>query len=256
MRAYGGLSIDWTEGRVPTSLELDVSDDGKQWQNLKRLQGITGDRTHLYAPETESRWVRLSLEAGAVSEVQVRALEWSATPDAFFTSLANEAREGLYPPGFRGEPTHWTVVGADRDKREGLMGAGGAVEAGPGQFSLEPFVWRDGRLITWADTPLVASLVDDDLPLPRITWEPDDGWLLQVTALGVGEAGASSQLVRYRLENTGTAADTLKFFLAARPFQVNPPVQFLNIRGGHAPIHEIGVTAPISWSMACPARAS
>ncbi|PID81781.1 hypothetical protein CSB20_01270 [bacterium DOLZORAL124_64_63] len=245
-RAYGGLSVEWADGRAAGAVELAVSDDGKQWRSLTRLEDLSGEQTPIYQPETESRWIRLNLTAGPggaprVAGLRVRSLAWSATREAFLTHLANEARPGLYPPGFRGRPTHWTVVGVDRDPREGLLGAGGAVEAGPGQFSVEPFVWRAGRLVTWADTPRATSLVDDDLPLPRVSWQPDDSWRLHVTALGVGPAGASSQLVRYRLQNTGATTDTLRFFLAVRPFQVNPPVQFLNIRGGHAPIGEIGL---------------
>ena len=45
--------------------------------------------------------------------------------------------------------------------------------------------------------------------------------------------------VRYRVRNAGPAAVQATLYLAARPLQVNPPWQFLNVPGGFAPIRSI-----------------
>src|SRR6185369_16760694 len=60
-----------------------------------------------------------------------------------------------------------------------------------------------------------------------------------------GETGtAQSRLVaRYRLTNTSQTAGKYTLALRARPFQVNPPSQFLNTTGGVSPIGRIEVSA-------------
>ncbi len=245
VREYGGVTLHWGEGGQPAGLRVEISQDGGGWGTIARVPGVTMDRSDIYLPETESRFLRVRLPRDGdtqprVTAVELRSLDWSASRDAFFSNLAREARSGLYPPGFQGEPTTWTVVGVDHDSREGLLGAGGAVEAGPGQFSVEPFLWTDGRLQTWHDGTRMPDLIEGDLPLPQVV-RAHGPWRLKVTALGTGEPEASALLVRYRLENTGDRAAEARLFLAVRPFQVNPPVQFLNIQGGEAPIASIGL---------------
>ncbi len=62
---------------------------------------------------------------------------------------------------------------------------------------------------------------------------------LAIAALADGTPGRSSVRVRYRVANRGAGAIRAKLFLAIRPFQVDPPTQFLNGAGGVAPIHEL-----------------
>jgi hypothetical protein len=46
-------------------------------------------------------------------------------------------------------------------------------------------------------------------------------------------------VVSYRLANDSDTARDITLALAARPFQVNPPTQFLNAPGGTSPIHDL-----------------
>ena len=46
-------------------------------------------------------------------------------------------------------------------------------------------------------------------------------------------------MARYELRNLGAHATTVQLVLAVRPFQVNPPTQFLNATGGVSSIREI-----------------
>ena len=145
-----------------------------------------------------------------LAEWTLQPLAWSATREAVAAAVARDARRGLYPRGCLDEQVYWTVVGADRDPREGLLSEDGALETGPGGVTVEPFLWADGRLVTWADVTSEASLADGDLPVPSVTWRAGP-WRLVITAVGVGEPGQSSLLARYRLTNTGPvpAAATL-----------------------------------------------
>jgi hypothetical protein len=237
---FGGLTIDWAPHRCPAEylIETDIGDG--RWRPVLQVTGSDGGRDDLYLPESEAVRVRLrelliGPESPAITELKVQPLAWSATREAFLMNLAREARRGLYPRGFLGEPTAWTVVGQDFDTREGLIGGDGALEAGPGKFSLEPFLWSDGKLVTWNDAQVTQTLVDEYLPMPQVTWNKDN-WRLTLTAAGAGEPEQSYMLARYRVENRGARADTVRLYLALRPLQVNPPSQFLNIRGGAAKV--------------------
>jgi hypothetical protein len=53
------------------------------------------------------------------------------------------------------------------------------------------------------------------------------------------EAGDETLYVRYRLRNEGEMARNVTLWLAARPFQVLPPWQTLNLTGGFSPIRSV-----------------
>ena len=239
-REFGGLQLSWEEGRAAADYRIEFSLDGERWWTPRRVRGGNGGQDHLFLPEAEARLVRILPEVPAggqlgLSQVRLLPLEWSDRRETFFARLASAARRGLFPRGFLDEPTLWTVVGVDGDEREGLLGQYGAVEVGPGEFSLEPFLQRDGRLLTWKDLRPDWRLAEGWLPLPEVALD-GDACRLTVAAAGVGEPGASAQLVTYTVENSGAQPDSLTLFLALRPFQVNPPVQFLNVRGGVAAV--------------------
>lgn len=174
----------------------------------------------------------------SLREITVEPLAWSSSREAFFQAVARDVPRGSYPRGITGEEPSWTVVGVDGDAREVLFGEDGNVESGKGAWSVEPFLFADGRLTTWADVASRQTLEDGCLPIPTVEWTA--GSLgLGVTAFAIGSPDASSVVIRYRVYNRGAERKQVTLFLAVRPFQVNPPAQFLNTRGGWAPVREI-----------------
>ena len=107
------------------------------------------------------------------------------------------------------------------------------------RFPIEPFLRVGGELLTWADAKQVSqSLAEGFAPVPTVTREYD-GLKLSVTAAADGEVGRSSLILLYTLTNTSEASTPGSLILAARPFQVNPPYQWLNASGGVARIEQI-----------------
>jgi hypothetical protein len=248
-REFGGLVVDRAKAWRAAGYVVEASDDGETWRALRTVEAARRARDPVDLPETEARLVRLRATGPgtlAVSEVRVMPLEWSASPSAFFRSVAKDAPRGLYPRGILGEPASWAVVGEDRDRREGLLGADGALETGPGAYAIEPFLHAHGRLLSWADVDLKQSLEDGCLPIPSVRWLAGD-LELTITAFAVAEAGGADGLGpvgpalvgRYRVRNVGTGVMTTTLYLAPRPFQVNPPEQFLAVQGGVAPVRAI-----------------
>lgn len=237
-REFGALTLDWEADRGASRYTVDGFLEGKS-QRLVSVQGGNGGVDDLYLPESEAEVLRVAIPATVgLAEIRLQPLEYAATREAFFMNLARRAERGLYPRGFLDEPTAWTVVGVDGDTREGLLGADGALEAGPGGFTIEPFLESGDRLLTWNDAVKTTRLVDGDLPLPVVTWNVDP-WNLEVQATGVGKPGSSSVMGSYIVRNTGQDPLQGMLWLTIRPFQVNPPVQFLNVLGGTSKIATI-----------------
>ena len=246
-REFGGLTVHWAPARHATHYTIELSEDGTRWRRVRRVSGGNGGRDDLYLPESEARHLRLRVDrlrdtrGVGIASIDIRPLEWSSTRNAFFEALASESPPGMFPRGFSGQMVRWTVVGADRDTREALVDEDGRLETGPGAFAIEPFLFLDGKLVTWKDVRTDQTLDSGTLPIPTTRWR-FEGLSLEITAFATGEPGASGVAARYRLANNGTRAVRGTLFLAARPFQVNPPVQFLNQAGGAAPIREIRAT--------------
>ena len=236
-REYGGLTVRWEAGRAPREYAVLVSDDGRTWREVHRSRAAGAGPDYLYLPDTDSRYLRLGLlrEGGAAGfglrELRVEPLEWSATRNAFFTGVARDAPRGAYPRYFLDERADWTIVGVNGAREEALLGEDGALEAGAGDFSVEPFLATGGRLIGWSDVASSASLVDSRLPIPSVEWRTGD-LTLTVTAFAAGPADRSSAIARYRVANRGRTPFRGTLYLAIRPFQVNPPWQFLGTAGG------------------------
>ncbi len=242
-REFGGLVIDWAAGRHARDYAVELSVDRRTWTAARMVSGSNGGRDYLYLPESEARWIRvrgtrLEADAMAVTAVRLQKLEWSATPDRFYSAIAKDAPRGRYPRGMLGENIFWTVVGQDFDSDEGLIDEVGRIEAGRGQWTVEPFVRSGGKLVTWADVTATPSLRRGDLPIPSVEWAFGDE-RLTVTAFGAGVAEHSALVARYRLTNRSAAPRRDTLYLAIRPFQVNPPTQFLSTQGGVAPIREL-----------------
>ncbi len=161
------------------------------------------------------------------------------TPNALLLQQAKRVPRGIYPRGFSGEQSYWTLVGVDGGaKQSALVSEDGAVEVRKGGWSIEPMLLDGKTLIDWATVKTTQSLQDDYLPIPTVHWQAD-GLQLETTAFASGTPDRSDLLLQYRLHNDGAQPRTLTLALLLRPFQVNPPTQFLNTPGGISPIHDL-----------------
>ena len=231
-RELGGLALDWAPD-FAAAYRVEASDDGREWRLLRQVDGGDGGRDLLPVPETETAWLRIVAGGPAqLAEIAVMPREWSETPNAIISALAKDAPRGTYPRGFT-EQSYWTLVASDGGAVSGLIGEDGAIEVAKGGFSIEPFVIDGERTIGWAEVESRQSLQDGYLPLPQVSWAGED-WTLDAAL--TADQHNPRLLARYRLTNTGQAARSLTLALAVRPFQVNPPAQFLSQQGGVSPI--------------------
>jgi hypothetical protein len=242
-REFGGLVLHWANGEYASRYDVQFSDDGRKWRTVRRVTDGGGGRAALLLTESETRYVRLALHDGprrayAVSEIDVKDLAFGAAPNAFFEALAHDSPRGYFPRGFSNEQGAWTLVGVDAGTDSGLLSEDGALEIGKGGFTIEPFVIDRGKAVTWADVDPRPFLVDDDLPMPGVQWTTSR-WSLHITAFATGTPGDMRLVARYDLDNLTDQPLSLTLALAARPFQVNPPAQFLNTVGGASPIRDL-----------------
>lgn len=273
LRELGGVTLVWSHR--PSRFSVELSSDGHEWTLAREVTRAGADRTHLRLPDAEARYLRVRIPADGgcadgcgIAEVIVRPLAFGASRNDFFAALAREAPRGAYPRGFT-EAVYWTVVGVAGEPEEALFSEDGAVEARQRSFSLEPMVYLDGQLYTWADVEAEQTLADGDLPIPTVTWRiraapagravtspapgPEPGERpraplarLEVTPLAASVGGQSEVLVYYNLVNESGRRLRGRFYLLARPFQVNPPYQFLNVAGGVAPMRRLECIGALS----------
>ncbi len=242
-RELGGVVIDYGAS-FASRYAVDLSEDGTTWTTVREATAGNGGRDFLALPESEARKVRLRLLEGPggepfeLKEVAVKPLAFGATPNAFVAEVAKDAPRGSWPRYLAGEQSYWAVVGVDGDVDEGLLSEDGALEAGAGLFSVEPFLLDGQRLVTWADVTARHALVDGDLPIPSVTWETREV-TLETTALAAGLPGSSALMGRYRVSNRTEATRHVRLILAIRPLQVNPPWQFLGTPGGVSEIRTL-----------------
>lgn len=241
---YGGLIIDWAGPDFARAYQIQISQDGENWESGYRVTRGKAGRSYLPLREFESRYIRLLLENSnrgqgyAIAEIRIRDINFTETPEALYREIAGDAPGGYFPRYFYDQQNYWTVVGVNNDHKEALVGEDGAVEVDKSSFSIEPMLSIDGKLLTWNDGQLRQSLEDDYLPIPHVTWQKDD-LFLQTTAFADGEAGNSVLYLSYRLKNSGQKTIAGNLYLAIRPFQVNSPWQFLNWPGGTTRIRSI-----------------
>ena len=243
MREFGGLELRWQNRARASRYDIAASDDGVAWRILRRVANAAGEKDAILLPEEEARYIRLDLHEGpkdgyALAELTVKDVAFGASPNAFFEALAKEAPRGHYPRGFSGEQPYWTLVGVDGGSESGLLSEDGALEVARGGFSIEPFILSDTRLITWADVETSHSLSGGYLPIPSVTWH-HHRWSMCVTAFAQGARDRADLVSSYTVSNLTDEPQSLQLVLAVRPFQVNPPTQFLNFPGGVSPIRSL-----------------
>ena len=243
MREFGGLIVHWQERAFASHYDVEFSDDGSRWRTVRSLVDGHGGPDVLLLPEAQTRFLRLALHQGpaddyGLAEMEVKDLAFGASPNALFESLAREAPRGTYPRGFSAEQSSWTLIGVDGGSESSLVSEDGAIEVAKGGFSIEPFVVTKSQVVTWADVDAKPFLAGDYLPIPGVSWRHPE-WELRVSSFASGSPTQSRLIARYDLTNHTGQPLTLTLVLAARPFQVNPPAQFLNTVGGVSAIRDI-----------------
>ncbi len=238
VREFNGLALRWPNGVRDIDYDILGSGDGRRWRVLRRVRGSDGGLDALFLPENAARHLRVQRRRGTGRPaVELRSAEQWPTLNAVLASLAADAPRGQLPRAFVGEQNYWALVGVDGGgARSALISEDGAIEVGRGGFSVEPAVRVDGGApLGWADVEMTHSLRDRFLPLPLVRWR-HAAFTLDIEAAADGPRGAPEVLAHYVLRNTGVTARRYTLVLAVRPWQVNPPQQFLATPGGASAI--------------------
>jgi hypothetical protein len=238
---FGGLVIDWEEKDFARKYDVLSSNDGKQWEAAYSVTAGKAGRSYIYLKDHQARYLKLQLQQSsrgqgyAMRELALRPVAFSQSPEAFFTAIAADHPRGYFPKYLYNEQSYWNVVGVNHDTKEALINEEGMIEVDKSSFSLMPFLFCEGKLLTWNEVALAQSLEKDYLPIPTVTWRHAD-LQLDVTAFAAGAADSSLLYATYRIKNLAQKNAQGSLYLAVRPFQVNPPAQFLNWPGGAAKV--------------------
>ena len=239
---FNGLHWRWATPGRPQRTLVQASDDGRRWHTLQRLRGSRRDWQALWLPDQHSRYVRWTGSAVATQQ----APSPSAWPDrnAMLQALAATAPRSHHPRALQAEQNYWTLVGVDGGgANAALLSEDGAIEPHRGGPALEPLVQTaDGRLHGWFEVQAQgrssSTLREGHLPLPAVQWtHPAFG--LTVEAAAEGSRTQAGLVARYTLHNPTALHQRLHLVLLLRPWQVNPPQQFLNTPGGVAAVHTL-----------------
>jgi hypothetical protein len=235
-RAIGGLIIDWLEQAPASGFRVRASISGRRWKTLYTAAAAAGKRSYVYLPGLRTRLLRLEFdEPSAGAALRLQSFEFSRSIDAFWNNIAGGEARGWHPRWLHNEQSVWTPFGTADGVHCALMNEDGMVEVDQGSFSLEPMLWVEGRLFTWADVIPRQELLQEWMPVPSVIWETD-GWRLRMQ----GEATPSGiSRVRYRLENLTGRRLPARLFVLVRPFQVTPPWQSFRGLGGVSPIQSL-----------------
>ena len=243
VREFGGIEIDWARGLHAPRYTIETSLDGSRWKKVRSV-------------DAEQRRPRLAPDAGVGGALHPRDDAGSrsrcrhrralrAGPGVRrltervhqFAGQAGAAAAAIRAP-YLDEQIYWTIVGVDGDTEEGMLSEDGALEVRKGSYSIEPFVKTRAGWLTWADVAIGHSLADGYLPIPSVEWK-HRSIELTTTAYASGQVGSATLHAIYRLRNPTQTRQQVTLALAVRPFQVNPPAQFLNTEGGVSRIHDL-----------------
>jgi len=255
-RQYGGLVIQWERDLQAQEFSVQVSQDNISWTAVYETSQGGSERSYLYLPQTISRYIRLNLgrslcgQGFGIQSISVKPYDFSRTINCFFQNIALDQPQGLYPKYLLGRQTYWTTVGTGDGTSQALFNEEGVVEVDKGSFSIEPFLYANDRLLTWADVSLRQELMNGYLPIPS-SERRTDGIFMEITAFAAGGDGAPVLYICYHIENTAQEKQSIRLYAAIRPFQVTPVWQNWRCFGGVSPVRELsydGTTVRINNS--------
>jgi len=240
----GGTAIYWGETHIP-GYKIFGSADNKTFELIYETKNSNGGIDFIPFGSIDIQYLKIQFEVRTdvekyfVKEIRFLPLSFSDDPNEMFMEIADNYPRGSFPRYTYNEGTYYNVSGVERDSKEGLINEEGMVEVDKKQFSIEPFIFYNEKLLTWNESENQQSLEDSYLPIPFVTRKYED-IELGVEIFSAGEADKSSELiVNYFLKNTSSQKIVFDFYLAIRPFQVYPNYMQLFFSGGTSRIHKI-----------------
>jgi hypothetical protein len=243
-RELGGLVIHWDNEFRSRQFDVQVSTDGHAWNKAYSTTQGDCEQSYIYLPHTRSRFIRIDLHQSVegrgfgIRFMEVKPHDFSRSVNQFFQNIAREHPPGCFPKHLMGTQTYWTLAGTGEGDGQALLNEEGMVEVDKGSFSIAPFLYVDGRLVTWADAALGQELVMGYLPIPSSVWRTEH-LFLKTTAFAATEQGRATLHLCYHLENTSQSPKSVVLFAAILPFQVTPAWQNWRSFGGVSPIREL-----------------
>jgi hypothetical protein len=233
----------WRNARAPAAWEEVVVPAGE----IGFAWGPTADKGIHHAGGIEFVVARnRDGGAGTLAIDDVRIVPLAGAPTApppaersrndALSALAKASPRGAYPRAFVGEQPYWTLAGSDGGKIGALIDEDAAIEPAKGSYSIAPVLIDGAKRFDWANVAAQQTLADGRLPVPSVRWETPSVAL--TTTLLADHAGRGAYAA-YTLTNRSRAARNVKLRLGVRPWQVNPPAQFLSQQGGASPIARI-----------------
>lgn len=249
-REFGGLQINWMKDKYAKSFDIQLSEDGKNWEKAYSVQSNQSDISFIRMPEAETKYVKINLtksntEKGfGITELKFLDITNSITRNDFLIYMAKNSPAGNYPRYFSEQASYWTITGVNYDVKEALINEDGMVEVDKALFSIEPMIKIGDSLYNWSNVRSTQSLGFPENKgefdfLPTVTWQC--GGLKFITGVtSTGDANENSVLdISYKFENQSEQPLDFEFYLLIRPFQVNPYYQFLNLTGGVGKINSV-----------------
>ncbi|MEO1130689.1 MAG: discoidin domain-containing protein [Planctomycetota bacterium] len=246
-REWSALLLQWDDDLRPRSYDVEVRSSDGTWETVATRDAPgAGIVERIWMPDTVSSTIRIRASNDADTGIELESysvvdVDAAQDQDGLVRTIASRTRGAWFPEYYHGRQAFWTVVGTPESEYEALLNEYGAIEPQAGGWRIEPFILSDGIMLTRRNAQLSQHLLDGDLPIPSVVRE-HDGLRLEITALAV-DASGPALLARYRVTNTGDTSRDATLFLCARPFQVLPPWQRLNVIGGVAKTHSVQCSA-------------
>jgi hypothetical protein len=254
-REFGGIQIEWGQSKFAKTFKVLLSEDAINWQIAYEITANQSDRSFLWMPESEARYLKLEMhERNAADGFSIQYIDFlnvrsALTKNDFLMHIAANSPSGDFPRYFLDQASYWTISGVNNDAKEAMINEDGMVEVDKALFSIEPMIMADGTLFNWNNVHSKQSLNFDKHTtgfqfMPSVEW--NIGGIEFITGISTtGEANISSQLnIGYAFKNLTDEVKEFELYLLIRPFQVNPHYQFLNLEGGAGTIHQINESEP------------
>ena len=233
----GGLVINWDE-KTNTDFSLKIKDSKANIKLIDSIENFNGGSSFHYIPDCDASAIILELNNAKnckINSLEFKGASFSSSWNAFLSNVALRKKRGLYPRYFYKEQSFWTVVAEDASKDKALINEEGLVEFGYNYPSIDAFINVDEKTLTWAESVQSQSLKDTFIPSVNRRYQDFE---LNITSYMNNNAVYSD----YEIVNTSKNTTTGSLVLAIRPYQVNPPWQFLNTTGGFREINEIQIS--------------